>query len=291
MFDEMREDPAAGEDLGLLERELSPGVDVGDHAEADIDLSKNGGLKPCHVMGTGIDPEAALETGERLGGHGGRVPVGVGLEVQDDFGRAGGGGLDSLRLSGRVGVDHGFGHEADKVNRHLFAAGVALDVVGEGIGRVDHGLQPRVLVQVFLPGEGAIFFGDEAGDGSVPGLDDITNLIALGIDGVDAVTQEGLAVLNDRDFVAGCIFCPGPWAKRENVRTCERASGHREEQDGESDAAKESDARTRYLSVYGGVISWPGIDAVQMYGFHSSWTHRVFDVCRGCKVGCLPQGG
>ena len=54
-------------------------------------------------MGAGIDPDAAFDAGEEIGGHHGRLEGGVGAEVEDDLWAFGAG---ALGLTGGVGIDH-----------------------------------------------------------------------------------------------------------------------------------------------------------------------------------------
>lgn len=148
-----------------------------------------------------------------------------------------------------------------------------------------------MLVGVLLVSEGAIVFGNEAGDAAVSGLDDVTDLIALGIDSVNTIAQERVSVLDDLDFVAGHLLCPRTGAQREDVGSCKRVRRCVEEKEGDSKAAKKNDACPRCFSADSGITSWPWVSAEWMYGFHSDADLGVFDVRRAYNVGCLPRSG
>ena len=78
------------------------------------------------------------------------------------------GGTGALGLVWGVVVQHGVRHELDEVDGEFFSGLVALDVLGEGCGGVQHGLETVVLGSVLFRGEGAVLFEDEPGYGFRP---------------------------------------------------------------------------------------------------------------------------
>ena len=65
-----------------------------------------------------------------------------------------------------------------------------------------------MLGGVFFRSQRTIVAGDEAGDGAVTALDDVTDLIAFGVDDVNAVAQVDAVVLDDGDLVFRCLDGP-----------------------------------------------------------------------------------
>ena len=81
VFVEVRVDPAVVADVGLLEDDRAAGVDVDEHAEAEVDGLDDVAFDAGEAFGLGVDPHAAFEAGEELGDGGGWLPVRVGVEV------------------------------------------------------------------------------------------------------------------------------------------------------------------------------------------------------------------
>jgi hypothetical protein len=204
---EPRVDPAAGEGLGLVQHDGAAGVDAADDAPAEVDRAQDVAFDAGHAAGAGVDPKAASEAGEQVGGHVGRMESRVGAEVEHDLRR---GDVGKLRLAGRVGADHGVRHELDEL-QGVVAGGVAAAMVADEVGRgVEDGLQADELGGVFGGGDGKTVAFDEAGYGAVLAFDDITDDVALGVDLVHAVAQRGIAAVgDDLQLVVGGGLDPG----------------------------------------------------------------------------------
>lgn len=209
MLDEASEDQAVPTDGGLIESELSAGIDMGEHAPAEVYGSKHGALHAEKVVCLGVDPHTPLEAGQCFrGGVGGR-PAWVGGVVEHDLMRAVG-GLD-LGLAGTVSVEHRVRHELDEVGGQLFAGLIGVGVPGEHRRRGDHVIESGTLGLILFFGERLAVFQDEAGDGSVPGLDDVADAIAFFIEGVHAIAQVGIGVPDGADLVGCDVGDQGAW--------------------------------------------------------------------------------
>lgn len=127
--------------------------------------------------------------------------MGIRLEVDDEFMRTGGGAIRPLRLALGIGIDHGFGQQLDEVYGKLLAGLVLLDVFLEGFGGVEHLLEAGVLVGIFLGREGPVAALEQAGYGAIFRFDDLANLVALGVLGMDLIAQVGVSILDELDLV------------------------------------------------------------------------------------------
>jgi hypothetical protein len=204
---ELGVDPAVGGGLVLVELDDAAGVDASEDAPAEVDGFEDAAVDAGHAVGAGVDPDAAGEAGEEVGGEVGRVEGGVGFEVEDDLGVC---DVGELGLAGGEGVEHGLRHEADELEGVVAGGAVALVVPDEVGGGVEDGLEAFAFGGVFGGGEGLAAALDEAGDAAVAGFDDFADDVAFGVDFVDAVAEgEGSVVVDDGQLVGGGGFDPG----------------------------------------------------------------------------------
>lgn len=215
LLDEAGEDEAIAAEDGLVEGKIAAGIDVREHAPAEVDGLEDVALHAEELAGLRVDPHSSAETGEDLGGGVGRRPSGIRGEVDDDLAGALS-GLD-LGLSGRVGVEHGVGHELDELDREFLAAQTVVNVLVELCLRGDHLVEAVAFSLVFGGGEGSSVFEDEARDGSIAGLDGVADEISFGVDGADAVAQEGVGMADSADFAGGGVDDPGAGRSAEEV--------------------------------------------------------------------------
>ena len=86
LFDDVGDHEALGSggDGGLVEGDGASGIDVGEHAEADVNRAEEGGFQMDQAAAAGVDPDAAFEAGEEFGFQVGGRPLGIGFEVEDN---------------------------------------------------------------------------------------------------------------------------------------------------------------------------------------------------------------
>lgn len=206
---EVGKKPAAGGDFRLFEQELAAGIDFGEH-EAERYGLEDVAFHAGEEVSAGIDPGAPLEASEGLRGHGGGVVGGVGLEVDHDFGNV---RMLALGLPWDVAKEHGIRDLMDDLDCGLFAGGVAFDVLCVVFWGVEHVLQTLAFGRVLFRREGAAVTEDESGDGAVFRLDDVADLVTLGVADVHSIAQVRTSVLEDLELVRGGVS--GPLARLE----------------------------------------------------------------------------